>query len=852
VHFHIVHLHRGVRLFCTRQSSSPSHRNFSSIVVIVLEFLRSFYTATIVKISYNQPAHLTPLFLHAVLFTPNSHHQSKRRAFQFYNTAISISTQTTSIRGSPTFAMSQLGGMGATPARRSARISQAGSVTAQSVVTTMTTGGTRQRKKGPLTKVKARKSTAYGASGRVGTAEELSISATGFAQAFQNQRGDAVARDDDEDEEDDIDELGAETPRMSGALNGRTSFRSPSLASTPVAPGLSFEDSEDIAPSENDLAASVGNTSKSFGPVHEAGMLFRPMRPESERSSSEEVYSQPLWQKNRARRLQTQGNKPVEKENGVPPQATQAQRPKQAALASKRPLDQPIEVVVAEEQARLQREGPPPPSKSRSQQSPNLRRDDPLNVQNWLGNVEPGEAPESEWLWMKYAWPVFWTLCGVVILSLLPALMRSGEFPESAPRPGMLSAVNARISHSWHSMADWIKPTKQTLEQELEQYRDSDGSLGDNFFWQSLMKTEKRVDSRFEDMKNTITELKKDLPEIMVVRRLPDGRQEVTTEFWNALMSKFNSGGDAGWLEYVKNNSEKLRSILGTHMSSNPTDASPEAVSRKEFLDLVQREYKKISGQVDAKISEAIRGQASQIKAVAQAEAKKAMIDSIRLHTLAQSNLLANYELTLRKPNYFSLGHGAVIDPTLTSATYLGNKTVSSWLPRRLAYSGSPPRAALDNWEEPGDCWCAAPNPFKGQAQLTVFLPRPVFPQQVTIEHLPMTMMPEKKITNAPRTVELWVETDQPAKYQFAHREGACLEGPAGWTCLGSFVYNIHASNHQQTFDLDAQSSVPVTKAMIRVTSNWGADHTCLYRVRLHGRDVAADHQYEVHLNDPI
>jgi hypothetical protein len=63
--------------------------------------------------------------------------------------------------------------------------------------------------------------TAEDSSGRVGAAEALSITATGFAQAFQDQRGDA---DDDDDDnvagDDDRDELGSENPRMSGALNG--------------------------------------------------------------------------------------------------------------------------------------------------------------------------------------------------------------------------------------------------------------------------------------------------------------------------------------------------------------------------------------------------------------------------------------------------------------------------------------------------------------------------------------------------------------------------------------------------------------------------------------------------------
>jgi SUN domain-containing protein 1/2 len=705
--------------------------------------------------------------------------------------------------------MSQLGGMGATPARRSARISQAGSVTNQSVVTTMTTEGTRQRKKGPLTKVKARKSNAYGASGRVGAAEELSLSVTGFAQAFQNQRGDAVARD-DEDEDDDIDELGAETPRMSGARNGHASHRSPSFASeapTPVAPGLSFMDSEDIAPSEIDLAASIGNTSKSFGPVHEAGMLFRPMRPESPRSSSEE-YAQPLWKKNRARRLQAQVNKPVEQENGIKAQATQVQRPEQATPAINGSLDQSIGDLVAEEQARLQREGPPPPRNKPRKHAPNQRLNNPQIVDDWLGNVEQGHEDEPEWPWKKYAMPAFWIFCSAMLLFLLRGFMMS----------------NQSLSSAWHNTADWIRPTE-------------------------------RPGNSFGDMNSTITELSKLLPEYMVVKRLPSGRLEVTDEFWNALWSKFKSGRDTDWWDYLENNGEKLRSLVGTHVSSNSIDALPEAVSRKEFLTLVQEHYRKISTQVDEKVFQAVRDEASQIKVIAQAEAKKALIDSIRLHTLAQSNLLTNYELILRKPNYFSLGHGAIIDPTLTSATYLETPPSWAWFTRRFTYSQvrSPPRAALDKWEEPGDCWCAAPNPsMKGQAQLTVSVSRPVFPQQVTIEHLPMSMMPDKKIENAPRTVELWVETDQRPQYRFAHREGACLDGLAGWTCLGSFAYNIHASNHQQTFDLDAQSPVPVRKAMLRVTSNWGANYTCLYRVRLHGRDAAPDHEYKVHLNDPV
>jgi hypothetical protein len=73
-HFRLAKLHRGVEslLYWITNVFQLSH--FCLIVVIVLEVLRSFYTATIVEFSCSQSAHLTSQFSHAVLFTFNSHH----------------------------------------------------------------------------------------------------------------------------------------------------------------------------------------------------------------------------------------------------------------------------------------------------------------------------------------------------------------------------------------------------------------------------------------------------------------------------------------------------------------------------------------------------------------------------------------------------------------------------------------------------------------------------------------------------------------------------------------------------------------------------------------------------------
>ncbi|KAH7394963.1 UNC-like C-terminal-domain-containing protein [Phaeosphaeria sp. MPI-PUGE-AT-0046c] len=739
--------------------------------------------------------------------------------------------------------MSQLGGRGATPARRSTRLSQAGSVTQQSVVTTLTTTGTRQRK-APLTKVKARKSNAYGASGRVGAAEELAPTATGFAQAFQNQRGDAVTRDDDDDEEeDDIDELAAETPYMSGGLSRRDLQSSPTPrleANSSAPPELSFEFTEDIAPSESGIAPSIGNTSKSFGLNHEAGMLYRPLRREPPRDQVQEVgdspWQQPLWQVNRARRrFGPQAEETEEVEVPIEP-------PKQAAPKINNESQPSIQKIVAEEQARLQREGPSGPrQKSRGRAARPSSNN--ANVDIWLGGVEDAEAgqeDEPEWKWMKYAMLLFGVLFAVIILPQVLGLSTSTEYPESASRPGLVSATGARFQHAWYGLADWISPLGNKKIQN-QKTKDFLKELG--FAETGAMEAE---------IHNTVIELGKYLPPLLTVQRR-NGSLEVSDEFWNAILHKAKTpDGMAAWTDFLKQNEDKLGRHFGVPRNADTGGSQLEAVSRQEFLALVQKQYEKLSTQVNQKVSEALQGQASQIKAIAEAEARKAVIDSIALHTLAQSNLLANYELNLRKPNYFAIGLGAIVDPYLTSTTLSDGR---SWWEQLYAPSRprNPPSTALSKWEEPGDCWCVAPNPkVNGQAQLTVSMSTPVFPQQVTIEHLPMSAMPRKKITNAPRTVELWVEKDKSIRDQDAHQQQICQEGPVGWTCLGSFAYNIHASNHQQTFDLDVQSPVPVTRAMLRVTSNWGADHTCLYRVRLHGRDVQEDHQYSVHFKDPV
>ncbi|CAG5163317.1 uncharacterized protein ALTATR162_LOCUS6407 [Alternaria atra] len=823
--------------------------------------------------------------------------------------------------------------------RRSDRLSaKANSVTAESVVTNATASAAAKRTTTTLTKVANRRSNAYGASGRIGAPDKLPTApATGFTQAMESQLEKYANGEDEEEEEDhrterenkgddDADELGSEHPSLFIRQMRNSGRLSPDFARNPTSkskatPGYSFIDSDDFSHSDDDLAASVGNTTKSFGLAHEAGMLVSqdpfagaPIRdeprsspfvkpaalnrkPELAASIAQDHFAKPAMPNRRpasrtVNGARTQGPTPVLSQrpvrNKTPDSTkipTQAEKPAKAPIqdqARTRPnLKQPtvrttsaeveesIEELIAEEQGRLHQQGPPPPQLQRQTERRRPHQKDRVELNAWLGDVEPPEVDEPAWAWKK---PVTWAFAALAAFLLLgwltSAYMTATEHPESAARtPGLLKAVGARVSYTYEKIAEAIlPPTERKLtEAELAQAYKNNGD--DNLLWGRMSNIENRNAKRVEDvradMRTAIEELKRELPEIMIVRRNEDGSSEITDEFWMALTGKTRSSmGDREWASYVQQTKTKLSELFDTtaHQERRHTDSWPQAVSRDEFVTFMERRYENLTVQVDKKIDEAIRAQSAQFKTMVQAEARKTMMDQIRLNSLAQANLVANYEHHLSKPNYFSPGLGAIVEPDLSSVTFNNKPGRFYEFMRRMALTPrrNPPMAALTKWEEPGDCWCSAgqSGTSTGQAQLTVRLARPVIPKQVTIEHVPISMMPARNISNAPRDIELWVQTNAPINPYYSHRQVTCRDPPPSsiggptWKCLGSFKYNIHASNHLQTFDLAGEPSEPIWRTMVRVTSNWGASHTCLYQVRLHGTDAEKDYEYPVSLMD--
>lgn len=206
----------------------------------------------------------------------------------------------------------------------------------------------------------------------------------------------------------------------------------------------------------------------------------------------------------------------------------------------------------------------------------------------------------------------------------------------------------------------------------------------------------------------------------------------------------------------------------------------------------------------------------------------------------------------IHRVNFFSTGLGAVIDPYLTSPT---KQKPTSFLQRRAINllglglrKPLPPVAALEPWDDIGDCWCAPSG--KGKAQLAVLLPRTIYPTGITIEHIPSGATLD--IAAAPKDMELWAQIPNEEAREAVGDAAFPLLGTEDerdildnsldrtYVRIGKWKYNIHAPNHVQTFAMAVDMhhfNAMVAKVVVRAKTNWGGrDYTCLYRVRMHGK----------------
>ena len=199
--------------------------------------------------------------------------------------------------------------------------------------------------------------------------------------------------------------------------------------------------------------------------------------------------------------------------------------------------------------------------------------------------------------------------------------------------------------------------------------------------------------------------------------------------------------------------------------------------------------------------------------------------------------------------NYCSPGSGAVIDPYLTSPTKEDSQLsllqrFASWSIGLKKHETNSPSAALRPWEDIGDCWCAAPT--NRHIQLGVLMGHRIFPQTVVIEHLPWYTTTNPN--SAPKDIEVWADFSHlsietftyygldklPNDPTLGHQFVRVGTGVFDMSEMSGNIQSINLEINQHDRDVDTQ------KLVFRVTSNYGEDYTCLYRVRAHGSPVVA------------
>jgi hypothetical protein len=380
--------------------------------------------------------------------------------------------------------------------------------------------------------------------------------------------------------------------------------------------------------------------------------------------------------------------------------------------------------------------------------------------------------------------------------------------------------------------------------------------------------------------KEALEELKNILPEEMYLSKR-NGETELPPNFWKALMQKVPKGfspskdisdviSRSEWDDFIAQNEAMIKALQADVSEDSWAKHLKEAlrdggvlISRAGIMDMINKRWEQsqilIKNQVKSELDNVGKLFGEHYKnthGVTAQEAKDIfteMYNNLQLNAFAQGQAaesVAYYHL--QRPNHFSFGLGAVVDPSVTSPTYAFAKE-RAWWPKRLILWGvgygmpvpNPPAEALRKWDEAGDCWCS---PAKGNGagvQLGVLMANDLFPKEVVIEHIPKSATLDS--ASAPREMELLARID-----------GFDAQGTVGelsdnlfpdayeshlgkeWILIGTWCYEMEDAHHVQHFypQLDLQSlGVSTRQLVVRAKNNQGdSDHTCLYRVRVHGQ----------------
>ncbi|KAF4956825.1 hypothetical protein FSARC_11467 [Fusarium sarcochroum] len=425
-------------------------------------------------------------------------------------------------------------------------------------------------------------------------------------------------------------------------------------------------------------------------------------------------------------------------------------------------------------------------------------------------------------------------------------------------------------------------------------------------FWHALQDLLKEDGSFLNlDKKNGDYEVSSDKQWRAIVSRL-DKDPSFTLKLNNSVKeieNRVENKLPSFWDTWIRNNNDFLEPLVDKAMAKRQTAGSgadfdqqlskivneqlkqhnQTAVSRDDFLghlksDLakhrseIQAEFAQLRSEMEAHIQESIRTATNLAPQGVSDEEIKKLVKGIVYQTLtdgsleatAKSKIHVHWDSVLKhQVNFFGIGSGAAIDPTLTTPPWdpwgKGVATDEAYKSGILGLHPPPPIAALHPWQDEGDRFCTSSltvdssgNPH--HARLSVLLGHLVIPKDIAIEHiLPgATTDPDAR----PKHIEVWARFDDDEDRERVRDVSArdypdntdawdfpSAKLPSSFVKISQFVYEgagLHDGVHVHHISNEFSTIGAATdQIVIRAVSNYGAkDHTCFYRVRVFGERV--------------
>ncbi|KAJ1342871.1 hypothetical protein BSLG_002530 [Batrachochytrium salamandrivorans] len=311
------------------------------------------------------------------------------------------------------------------------------------------------------------------------------------------------------------------------------------------------------------------------------------------------------------------------------------------------------------------------------------------------------------------------------------------------------------------------------------------------------------------------------------------------------------------WDDFIQHNRQELAAITSAEIDAHIE--TKVILTRQQTLTMIESKIRSITSQTDHDISELTERinklDVGSTPSHSHSDGPTLSQDAIEvlIHRVVASALEDYRADVLAIPDYALRSAGARVVSDLTSSTF--SESFKPEFLNRLAKavdvrktSGQFPATALSQDISPGNCWAMAGS----SGTLGIYLAESIIPTDITIEHSPIQTSIGNRHKSAPRHFELWAVFDVKAfasldlSSDVVRRRVLPMRpdtlsnkrpAPPAGVLLGDFEFDP-VKNSMRVYPLHRVLDIRVATVVVRFKSNWGHPNwTCIYRVRIHGRE---------------